>query len=559
MAYIIPSVILLILISEGVGAWTLKTLKIEAKGFTAPIGFAMLLCVLQALYYSPQLWNLSFTWIIVISCIVLAAGVVLACMMHKEVWKHLFSKDMIVVIVCASLFLLALSRSAADYSNMPALQFISGNINAAHLNMNMQMDTSGWLFQGYYHFASFICWALMGLENTVAGMQSLSAESISVMGLGLVYSLISSMLIINLVRYLRFRNHWLGFCILIFSLLFTNFYYWKVTYAFSGDTYRSLFLAMMLYVIYRWCREDNEQIKYLLLIVIAAGLSVSGSFLFLSLEVLYCLAAFMFKKQKSRSLFDMFSFLGPVVAYGCAVLSAKNGWLALGLAVLYGVFLFIRYQKYVRRIIWRLEDFFFEHAGLIFYILIPVTVTVGSLLVYFLVPDLSEVYGYARYFSNFKAGDSVKDYLFIYSDWLDNILNVLRWAGVILLFVFSKTDEDHFIKSLFLLMAILFLNPLCVVLLSSTMTGTLYYRAFEIVFNPFTEVLILYSIYKVLEWQPLLQWVLELFLIAAAAISTVTAAGGYTDTLPAAMSSSEHSEVYAEQMLYNEDCIRGSI
>ena len=559
MAYIILSVILLVLISEGVGAWSLKTLKIEAKGFTAPIGFAMLLCVLQALYYPSQLWNLSFTWIIVVSCAVLAAGIVLTCMMYKEVWKHLFSKDMIVVIICAGLFLQALSKSTADYANMQALQFISGNINAAHLNLNLQMDTAGWLFQGYYHFASFICWALMSLQSAWTGVQTLSVQSISTVGLGLMYSLISSMLIINLVRYLRFRNHWLGFCILIFSLLFTNFYYWKVTYAFSGDTYRSLLLAMMLYVIYRWCREDNEQIKYLLLPVMAAGLAVSSSFLFLSLEVQYCLAAFMFKKQKSRSLFDMFSFLGPTVAYGCAVLAEHNGWLALALAVLYGAFLFVRYQKHVRRIIWRLEDFLFEHAALIFYILIPIIAVAGSLAVYFFVPDLSEAYGYARYFSNFKAGDSVKDYLFIYSDWLDNILNALRWIGVVLLFVFSKTDEDHFIKSLFLLMGILFLNPLCIVLLSSTMTGTLCYRAFEIVFNPFTEILILYAIYKVLEWQPLLQWVLELFLIAAALISTLTAARGYTETVPAVMQNTECNEVYTGQMLYNEDCIRGSI
>lgn len=559
MAYIIPSVILLVLISEGVGAWTLKTLKIEARGFTAPIGLAVLLCTLQALYYPVQLWHLSFNWIIAISCAVLGAGTVLACMMYRDLKKHLFNRDMVTVIICAAVFLYALSVSQADYSNVTALQFISGNINSAAVNLNMQMDTSGWMYQGYYHFASFICWAITGIESAAAGVQSLSVQGISVWGLGLLYSVISSMLIINLVRYLRFHNHWLGFCILVFSLMFTNFYFWKVTYAFSGDTYRPLILALMLYVIYRWIREDNEQIKYLLLFVIAAGLSVSSSFLFLSLEVLYCLAAFMFKKQKSRSLFDMFSFLGPVVAYGCAVLAEDNGWLALGLALLYGVFLCIRYQKYVRRIIWRLEDFLFEHATLIFYILVPVVAVAGSLLVYFLVPDLSEAYGYARYFSNFKAGDSVKDYLFIYSDWLDNILNVLRWVGVVLLFIFSKTDEDKFIKSLFLLMGILFLNPLCIVLLSSTMTGTLYYRAFEIVFNPFTEILILYAIYKVLEWQPLLQWVLELFLIAAALMSTITACRGYKVAAYAAEQKTESTEVYAEEMLYNVDCTRGSV
>ena len=109
MAYIIPSVILLVLISEGVGAWTLKTLKIEARGFTAPIGLAVLLCTLQALYYPVQLWHLSFNWIIAISCAVLGAGTVLACMMYRDLKKHLFNRDMVTVIICAAVFLYALS------------------------------------------------------------------------------------------------------------------------------------------------------------------------------------------------------------------------------------------------------------------------------------------------------------------------------------------------------------------------------------------------------------------------------------------------------------------
>jgi len=38
-----------------------------------------------------------------------------------------------------------------------------------------------------------------------------------------------------------------------------------------------------------------------------------------------------------------------------------------------------------------------------------------------------------HYFNNHANYDMVKNYLFLYSDWMDNGLNVLRWIGVLLL------------------------------------------------------------------------------------------------------------------------------
>ena len=38
---------------------------------------------------------------------------------------------------------------------------------------------------------------------------------------------------------------------------------------------------MLLYVIYRWFKEKNEQIKYLILFVTGAGLACSSSYLFM--------------------------------------------------------------------------------------------------------------------------------------------------------------------------------------------------------------------------------------------------------------------------------------
>ena len=125
----------------------------------------------------------------------------------------------------------------------------------------------------------------------------------------------------------------------------------------------------------------------------------------------------------------------------------------------------------------------------------------------------------------------VKDYLFIYSNLFDNVLNVLRWVGVVLLFVFCKKEEDRFIKTMYIIMFIFFLNPLCTVLLSKTITGIVYYRAFEIIFNPFTEIVLFYAVYKVFEWQVLGQLVVEFVLIIATGIGQIGSYYGMNEGL----------------------------
>ena len=75
------------------------------------------------------------------------------------------------------------------------------------------------------------------------------------------------------------------------------------------------------------------------------------------------------------------------------------------------------------------------------------------------------------------------------------------------------------IRSLMILMLVLFLNPLCTIAISRILAGSLYYRGFDILFNPFTIMLILAYLYHFLEWQVFWQWILELFLIINASMT----------------------------------------
>lgn len=89
MTRIILAVIILVLLSEGTGAWLLQKLLIEQKGFGAPIGFAAILASFQLLIYPAQLFNLSFLWVEAAGIIVLAAALVFTIRERKEVLRQL--------------------------------------------------------------------------------------------------------------------------------------------------------------------------------------------------------------------------------------------------------------------------------------------------------------------------------------------------------------------------------------------------------------------------------------------------------------------------------------
>ena len=72
------------------------------------------------------------------------------------------------------------------------------------------------------------------------------------------------------------------------------------------------------------------------------------------------------------------------------------------------------------------------------------------------------------------------------------------WFGVILIMKFAKTEEDRYIKTTFILMLIVFMNPLCTPTIAYTIASNVFYRAWEVMFNPFTETLIIIAVYRYL-------------------------------------------------------------
>lgn len=527
MIKIVLMVALITLCSFTLGIAIEKKLKLKTSLYSAPLGFAALLFFLQICYYPVQYFNLSVYWIILISCLVLIILLVGTLFFIKDMFNQLKRKETLWVLASFLVFCFVFYHCFIDieFSDSPMyLGYISQNINASQLNLfNLYSGLKGcewdalYLFQGYYHFGTFLCY-IINLPSQLLGIGgSISSLTISTWGLGMLYSLISSFFFVNMIRYLFISSKKLENIILFFTLFFSNFYYWRVAFSFYGNTFRTLFITMLIFMIYRWFKEDQAQFKYVLLIVVGAGITCSSSFLFISFIVLFCLAAYLFLIKKENAFIDMSIIVLPMAIYAVAMFSrnTQSPWIAPVLAIVFVLYYSFFWTKGLRIIIKKVEQFFFRYAKLIFYILVPTFFILFSIYVNVAKPEY--LFNYAYYFNNHQNYDMVKDYYFIYSNFADNLLNILRWCGIILVVVKARTSEQRWIKNLLLLTLLLFLNPLTTTAVAYLIASNVFYRSVEILFNPFTEALFLVAL---LEYCNTRQW-LQNTLITCLAIEVV--------------------------------------
>ncbi len=503
MKRIILAVIILLLISEGTGCTLLKKLNIGRKGFAAPLGFMVLLGCMQLLYYPAQLFNLSFTWIIIPSAVVLAAGCACTLLNIRDVFRSLKSKNTLILLGCACFFLFVFSRMYVDmdYSDTATyLNYVAFNINAPKLNwydLGNGLRNGEWnvyyLFQGYFHFASFFCWLVNIPYYLLSAESMIPVTVVCVWGLGLLYQVLSGALIINVAGALPFRNRYIRGAVLLFLLLYSNFFYWDVTFAFYGNTYRGLYIMLSVYMIYRWMKEDCENMKYLLIPVTAAGLACSSSSLFMGFSVLYSLAAWLFVSKRKNALHDMALIIMSMVFYVCAFVSRPHTVLAAAILIFYILVMVFWHRSPLSGIMNAVERFLTKYAKEVFFIAVPAVFVIGSFVIHLTEDTFFTKYAY--YLHDFRHLDMITDYLFIHADWLEAVLDAVRWAGVILLLKSRREDAGGgWIRALVIMMLVFFLNPLCTIMLQKTITGMVFYRNFMVLFNPVTEAFFLYEL-----------------------------------------------------------------
>lgn len=491
-------VMLTILVSSAYGVSLNKKINFKYNDYVTPIGFAFLIMLLQIAYYPAMLFNLSSTYEHIVSIIIYLIGLGLLLKNYRLVLDEYWNKRSLIIGLALMVFVFVFYQCFIDIAfsdSQMYLNYMSQNINIDHVNtfnlwtgeLGKEWDTI-YLFQGYYHFGSFLCY-LVNAPYYLFGFGGF-VENITIQtwGLGIIYSIISSMLIYNFANYLK-KNKWMKYILLVFGLFYLNFFYWRVALAYYGNTYRTIYTCALLFYLYRFFKENRYDFKWICVIINFAGIAFSSSYLFISFAIMYALMVYVFKTQRRNSISDMADFVLPLLIYALASFYKDNQTLFIIGIILAPLYYLFRNKAFVIKYTDMIEGFLHKYATHIFVYGVCLVFMLGGAIYYFLINPNYE-YNYAHYFKNHQNYDMIKDYFFIYSGRSQSLVNIIRWLGVVLIFINpDQNNGNRFIKNLFIVLLVIFLNPMNVIAISKLLASNVYYRTFDVIFNPLTEMM----------------------------------------------------------------------
>lgn len=515
-------VALTIFISSGYGIFVNKFLNLKEKSYSAPIGFASLLFTLQIFYYPIQLFNQNSLFIHIISTIIFFILTVYSFYNIKSIIKQFLNLRTILIFITFTFFLYVfynMSISIPRADGQMYLNYIAQNVDAKQLNLfNLWTGLEGsefvtiYLFQGYYHFGSFLIKFVNAFSSILGIGSKIDYIVISIWGLGSIYSIISTLFIINVVDYFKYKSRLISYILLFFTLFYTNFYYWKVAFAFYGNTFRSLFMAMMIFYLFKLIRESEEKYLYLASIIFGASIAASSSSLFIGFSILIGIA-YHFYKENNIYAFQHTSYIGlPMVIYVLAIVFKDYNQYFVFLFIFTVLYYMLHKNKLFERYLTIMNRYISKHVNLIFLIIIPLIAITYSFIDMNIHPEYP--WNLYHYFNDHAAYDMVKNYLFLHSNWVDNLLNLLRWISVfVLLIKYRKEKGYNYIFNHFVILVIFFLNPLTTSFISRMFASNVYYRAFESFFNVFTETILFGIILNEIWNKKFLRYMVALVLI----------------------------------------------
>lgn len=519
-----------LMISTSLGLLVSEKFNLNRKFFAAPIGFATLLFLLQLAYYPIQLFNLSSFYIMAITSTVYLALGVYSVYRFQDLFKQYYQLKSLWIVFFFVVFLVVFFHSSISIPRADGqmyLNYIAQNIDNPELNnFNLWTGLEGaefvtiYLFQGYYHFAGFLV-KFVNLFSDLGIGSKIDTIVVSIWGLGSLYALVSSMFIVDLVKSIKVKSKIITQILIFFSLFFTNFYYWKVSFSFYGNTWRSLFMAMFLFSLYQLIKDKNRNYIYVAAIIFGASIATSSSSLFIGFSIMLGVA-FYFFHIKSPTAFQDLSYIGiPMVVFVLALMYKDHFSIFIVLLIISITYYSLHRTVKSKQYFIRLNGYISNHANMIFLVVLPVIAVIYSFIDMTLDPYYP--WNVFHYFNDHASYDMVKNYIFLHSNWVDNILNVFRWLGVILLFYGNdKSAENKFLSKHFLVLFLFFLNPLTTSFISRMFASNVYYRAFEALFNVFTEALLFSFILNYIWNRKFVRMVVSSFLIVAVLYSHFT-------------------------------------
>lgn len=487
-------ILLLLLYYELLGQAVSKFFKISFNSLYLPLGFTTTQAFSYFFTSIISFLNLNTIFYYFVQTLLLLLSIVFI-IKTEEYNRYKFKPWKLFFIILSTMFLLFYSYDTTlgdlnGFDTTYYLNLISQNIGIKEMNSTNPIwgfykqgsIEDLYSFQTYFYSASF----LLFIFQKIASFLKISFYPVIqfIWLFQTLFFILLSNIVCESIDIFNKNKERLSLYIVSFAILILFFgrYQYNNVYGFFGNTLRTVIQAYSCLFVYNYFKTNNTNFKYLIYLFILCSCSLSSTGAFIS--VLFMFALFFILNSSDKNILKEYAIvLFPIFTNLIQYTLKRNIVVSICLSILICSLLFI-FNKTLISLIKKYKK--------LLLILIFVFMFVMSYQTTKNIFDFSgffsrtgRTYDMVLYFFNFslKKGFNVTNVYIIYCD-LIVLFNLL----------FKRKDK---LMTIAWILIICFFNPFCCNFLSKV--NTVYYRAYEIILNPFTIIYMTNNIFEMID------------------------------------------------------------
>lgn len=456
--------------------------KLNRNDYPLAFGFGLMFLMAYCYITTSILTNLncSFYIIAIIYSLYIFVTLILIIKDISKVNWHFDYKNWLLVLLFVGIVLCySWNTTLGDTSGFDSvyyLNMISTNIKSSELNTtNLYFGGIGqtlfaqYTFQSYYYFVSYFVWIAY---RVLSNITEVTYMSLTVWVFQIIYDFFLASIVINGCQKLNNKRVLLKLVSLFIFAFFYGKIYYNSVFGFYGNTYRTIAVSYSIMLLYELYMKNSKEGWILLGTSLLSACAFSSTALFITVFILF--ASYFTLVDKEKNLFKYYAviLIFPLIDLFATIEIEFNKCAIISVAICLILFIF---GKPLRKM-YRLKYLKLAILILSFIFMFVMSYkTTGNLLDFSAFFDNgSEQYDMTiDYFSNstlYGKGET----------WY----RIISLGGLLYACLFE--NKNGLIKSFLVLIFVVF-NPFCCSFLYKI--NVVYYRAYEIILNPFTFIL----------------------------------------------------------------------
>ena len=484
LIYLLPIAIISIYF-ELIGRAIAYKFKITSSFLYLPLGFSFILAISYIATSFLTFLNVNFCVVFFIIALICLISLIYALKNIKKIDTRLSLKNLCIVLVC-SLFLLYYSYNTTlgnldGFDTTFYLNLVSQNIGGGELNNINYLwgNTESWSipvlysFQSYYYFASCILFIFQKIYSFLGIAFYSITEFIWMFQVLFDISLVT--LVCESISTVcdKYKKTLLRLLCFVFIIGFYGRYQFNNVYGFFGNSLKTITIGYSSLCLYGYIKELNKGYLYGLYVYLLANCALSSSGTFIA--VLFLFAVMFIVLNNNDFLFKEYAVIGFFIGHNVIQSVFKNERILLSLALttIMCLLLYICNNiliEFIKKYKKQLLVFVFILMLICSYAFTGNIVDMNSFW-----NNSGKMYDMVLYINSFDFYNVVS---------AKNLYLVYCLIILVINLIFYRKDNNIIP---FWILIICFFNPLCCGFINSI--NAVYYRAYEIIINPFTIVM----------------------------------------------------------------------